>query len=99
IFVSRLCLLKLLAVFFQLARNSLQAQRVLTCGVAVSRAKVCGSLCAQITLLCLKLLDLAHEAFAQTGVRRETLIILSYLLAEILRFHFQQSFRILPFQT
>ena len=59
----------------------------------VSGAEVGGGLRLEFLLLALLALHLGDEFLAQPGVRREPLVELSDLSAEVFLFHFEQRFR------
>ena len=92
-------LLELLAVLFELRVDRLQAQRVLAGGRLVAGAQVRGGLGAQVLLLGFELAHLAHDALAQPGVRREALVEVRDLLAQVLLLQLEQRFRIAAFDA
>ena len=97
--VGRLGLLELLAVLLQLALDGLQAEGELSGGFAIAGAQVGRRLGAHVLLLGLELAYLAHEPLAQAGVRRQPLVEVADLLAEVLLLELEQRFRIAPFEV
>ena len=65
----------------------------------VAGPKVGGGLCPELAFFLLQPLDLRHQPFAETGVRRQALVVVGDLPAQVLLLHFQQRFRILPLQA
>ena len=94
VLVGRLGLLELLAVLLELRVDGLQPQRVLAGRRLVAGAQVRGGLGAQVLLLGFELAHLAHDAFAQPGVRGEALVEVGDLLAQVLLLELQQGLRI-----
>lgn len=98
-FVGRLSVLKLFAVFVQLSLNRLQPECVLGSGISISDPQMRCRLRTNINLLGFELLHLRHETLTQRGMRDKPLVVAGHLLAQIFRFHFQQSFGIAAFNA
>jgi hypothetical protein len=52
---------------------------------------VSGGLCCQLAFLCFLRLDLAHQAFAETGVARQAVVEARDLLAQVLALGLDQG--------
>src|SRR5258708_40102985 len=94
-----LSLLGCVGSFGQSVRGVLETKSGLTRRIATVRSQKGGCFRAEFPLLYFEFLDLGNEALAKAGMRGQTLIILSDLFAQILALDFEQSFRILFFQT
>lgn len=82
---------KLGAVLAQLLLGGLQPERILPGGIAVSRPQLRPGLGAQLAFLGLEPFDLGDQPLTHSRMRRETLVVLGDLFAEILLLDFEQS--------
>src|SRR5262249_38289095 len=99
LFVGRLSLLELLAVFIELAFNRLESKRKLARYLTIARAKVCGCAGAQVALIGFQLAYLSHQPLAHACVRSEAGVVLPDLPAKVFFLDFQQGFGVLPLQA